>query len=206
MPGYTPFPQEYRSVHRYAETVTHTTGTAGVAGSENIWALTGIYDPNITGTGHQPYGFDQLTPLYARYIVEEVEAEVRFLELGGTQDICCVMMARNSQSYVTTGSNTDTLTENPAIMTKNLSPYGSNRTVVFRRRFKPWDLLGITRQQFLATTSDYYSGTASSNPAYMPYLVTNTSSYDGTAGVVCRCQVVLTYHVKWFERKLQTSS
>jgi hypothetical protein len=31
---------------------------------------TAVYDPDYTGTGHQPYGFDQHSRLYNHYIVD----------------------------------------------------------------------------------------------------------------------------------------
>jgi hypothetical protein len=33
------------------------------------WSCNGLYDPNITGTGHQPMYFDQLIGLYDHYTV-----------------------------------------------------------------------------------------------------------------------------------------
>lgn len=41
----------------------------------HVWSLNGIFDPNITGTGHQPIGFDELMPFYDHYCV--IGARVR---------------------------------------------------------------------------------------------------------------------------------
>lgn len=41
---------------------------AGVAGVYQFSA-NGLYDPNISGSGHQPTGFDQLMAIYGEYVV-----------------------------------------------------------------------------------------------------------------------------------------
>ncbi len=61
------FPQSNRTTLRYAESVT----ISGAAGSMATYqfALNGLFDPNITGTGHQPLGFDQWSVFYNNYVV-----------------------------------------------------------------------------------------------------------------------------------------
>lgn len=42
---------------------------AGGATAEYVFSANGLFDPNITGAGHQPRGFDQLMALYDHYVV-----------------------------------------------------------------------------------------------------------------------------------------
>ncbi len=51
----------------YSETIQFSNAT--LVGSQQIFNLNSIYDPNRTGGGHQPYGFDTLITLYNRYRV-----------------------------------------------------------------------------------------------------------------------------------------
>lgn len=51
----------------YSEAIQLDPGLA--AGAAYVFAANGLYDPNITGTGHQPAGFDQLMALYGEYVV-----------------------------------------------------------------------------------------------------------------------------------------
>lgn len=61
------FPWKLRNTLTYVETITITL-TAG-AYQQYVMSCNGLYDPNTTGTGHQPRGFDQLTELYNHYTV-----------------------------------------------------------------------------------------------------------------------------------------
>lgn len=62
------FPDRAHVILVYSESVTITSGTVGVAGVY-VFAANGLYDPNITGTGHQPVGFDQMMLFYNHYVV-----------------------------------------------------------------------------------------------------------------------------------------
>jgi len=51
----------------YHDTV-FVTSTSGVPATY-VFSTNGLYDPNITGTGHQPAGFDQIMLYYNHYYV-----------------------------------------------------------------------------------------------------------------------------------------
>lgn len=59
--------QSLRTVVTYSDWITINPGS-GVAGT-HIYAANGLYDPDITGVGHQPTGFDQMMILYNEYVV-----------------------------------------------------------------------------------------------------------------------------------------
>jgi hypothetical protein len=62
-----PFPRSMRCNHRYVGliSVNPAIGSVGVY----QFSANGLYDPDITGTGHQPMGFDQLCTYYNHYEV-----------------------------------------------------------------------------------------------------------------------------------------
>lgn len=51
----------------YCEAINLNPGIASCA--SYVFAANGLYDPNITGVGHQPAGFDQYMALYSEYVV-----------------------------------------------------------------------------------------------------------------------------------------
>lgn len=52
---------------RYCEYVTLNPGVGTTA--TYIFSANGMFDPNISGVGHQPRGYDQWMQLYSRYVV-----------------------------------------------------------------------------------------------------------------------------------------
>jgi len=70
---------------RYCETapITPSGGTVGTY----IWNCNDLFDPNFTGTGHQPLGFDQYMVLYNHYTVIGAKITVTFI--GDTAEFQC---------------------------------------------------------------------------------------------------------------------
>jgi len=60
--------QKMRCEMTYCEYGVTLNGGAGSA-APYVFAANGLNDPNITGVGHQPMGFDQLMELYNQYTV-----------------------------------------------------------------------------------------------------------------------------------------
>lgn len=67
MPNGFGFPQQVKVRLRYVDVLTMTS-TAGAI-TKNAFSMNSLYDPDYTGVGHQPYGFDQWGALYQYYTV-----------------------------------------------------------------------------------------------------------------------------------------
>ena len=70
-----PFPTRMVATLKYVETVSVTNSLTGVS-SFNI-ACNSIYDPNLSGTGHQPYGHDTYATIYNQYTVLNSKIKVK---------------------------------------------------------------------------------------------------------------------------------
>lgn len=64
-----PFPKTVITRHRYVETVTLPAGAVAGATAFYIFRANGIYDPNYSGTGHQPLYRDEMAARYTNYSV-----------------------------------------------------------------------------------------------------------------------------------------
>jgi len=62
-----PFPIRMVTTLKYAETISISSAVVSVFNT-NIMCNS-IYDPNVTGSGHQPYGHDTYSGLYNQYTV-----------------------------------------------------------------------------------------------------------------------------------------
>lgn len=60
-------------------------GAGGLAASY-VFSANGIWDPNITGVGHQPTGFDQFMSFYDHYCVVSSKIYVHFKNFDNTLD------------------------------------------------------------------------------------------------------------------------
>lgn len=72
-----PIPNRFATKLRYVEFTTINPGVAGIAGVHVVKA-NGMYDPNQTGVGHQPRGFDQLMSMYDHFTVVGARISVQF--------------------------------------------------------------------------------------------------------------------------------
>ncbi len=67
--GLNPLP--FKLVTKLAYHANYTTGSGASAGSTTVrvFNASSCYDPDYSGVGHQPLGFDQLMPMYDHYVV-----------------------------------------------------------------------------------------------------------------------------------------
>lgn len=70
------FGQRTRRVVQYATQYISVTSGAGTAGAY-VFSANGLYDPDITGTGHQPMGFDQMMIFYNHYTVTRSRCRIQ---------------------------------------------------------------------------------------------------------------------------------
>lgn len=64
----SPMPLKFCTKLRYSENFDIDPGAAGICGVQ-VFNAGGLFDPNVTGTGHQPRGFDQLIAMYDHFVV-----------------------------------------------------------------------------------------------------------------------------------------
>ncbi len=61
------YPPRFKARLRYFTTATLSSTSGAVA--SHVFSANGLYDPDITGTGHQPAGYDQVMLSYEHYTV-----------------------------------------------------------------------------------------------------------------------------------------
>jgi len=65
---------------------------------DQIFRANSLFDPDRTGIGHQPRGFDQLTPMYNRYRVNNIKWHVEFAGATLSYNVC-VALVNGAQTY-----------------------------------------------------------------------------------------------------------
>lgn len=101
-PGFKghPFGKQFYTKLRYNEAHTFSaSGTANFASSYKM-NLNSLYDPNETGAGHQPMGFDELMNIYEKYTV--VGAKITVCYIGDTTvpSVCGLRLVDGNESSI----------------------------------------------------------------------------------------------------------
>lgn len=184
-----PIPQRFITKLKYSEVVT----TGATFGNYEM-NLNSIYDPNRTGIGHQPYGFDQLAILYNRYRV--ISCGYR-LQCGlGSTTIPITMTALPANLVVTTGTASE-VRENPRAKYILQQPGGGNLTLS-NKTYIP-SLVGRSKAQYMA--DDRYQSEVNGNPNELAVLNIQTfNTSDAPVGGV-QVQVLMEFVVEWFDIK-----
>lgn len=173
---------------------------SGVLASQ-IYTLNGLYDPDITGIGHQPMGYDQVMPFYEHYHVLECNATVTFINRAAASR---GFVALKITPDVALPASFDELLEEGRVCSDMLGGdgYQFNGTKVLRVKVNVPAVNGLTRRNFIA--SDGYRGSLSSNPAEQTYL--HVAVWGSTTGMDVEVRVVLDYTAVFTEPRNLTSS
>jgi hypothetical protein len=96
---------------RYCETITFTSATV----STTNWCFhcNGLYDPNATGGGHQPYGHDTYADIYNQYTV--LKSKIKITPTGRTASSGnnAIHFGVGIEDSVVSGAPNDTWAERP---------------------------------------------------------------------------------------------
>lgn len=91
-----------RATFRYAERITISGNAVEGALGTHVFSANGAYDPNVTGVGNQPRGFDELMALYDQYTVVKSKIEVRFANQNVSSRPYVGIMVRDTSSISST--------------------------------------------------------------------------------------------------------
>lgn len=185
------FPKMYVTSLRYCETVNLTSSLDAPA--VYSWRPDGLYDPNYTGTGHQPLYFDQLMALYFEYGVLSCKATSTFTWdaattplPGGSVIIGCDLDENATLNF----SGRDSMVEENRMKYKTLTPEKNYAQVV--KYYTPKSFFGIADME----DNDSVWGGIVANPTKDVYLNTFMINQDSVATTVS-CRVLLEFRVKF---------
>ena len=166
-----------------------------------------IYDPDLTGTGHQPRGRDQLDLLYRRYQVYAVQVTVDFyLPVNNDHTLRCFIAGKSPTdgSLWFTAEDIEEHTGGNLVLGTAL-PNVDRSVVTLKAFFRCADLLGVPAKHY-NTDSEYYSADFNNNPAIVPVIDVGCYVPDGTIGFTAEAYCHLTYFTRCSEPKALSQS
>jgi len=189
------FPNTIISKLRYCSFValTSTTGSIGT----NILAANGIFDPDISGTGHQPLYRDTYAGIYDQYIVLGAKVTARF-QPRTTDKAFCVGIVGDDDTTFSTTIETRCEQNNSVWALTGTPHYGP---VTLTATFSPEEMFGI------AAKDDGSSQTAvGSNPSELFCWALWATVVDNVSTAVIDVWYEIDYTVKFTELQTPTQS
>jgi hypothetical protein len=175
------FPPMVTKMLRYSSNTGILSSTSGAVATYVIRS-NDCFDPDFTGTGHQPMGFDQMMVFYNHFCVRKARIKCTFRSISGIQSTACVRIDASSTPLTVI----DRIMEFGGLVSTDLNRtdvYGSMKTVMLSLDVAR--LQGITSKALTADPT--LRGDAATSPTEISYFhialwdanaVTNTAFVD----------------------------
>ncbi len=148
---------------RYCDVSLALDAGAGGIPVSHVFNLTSLYDPDFTGIGHQPIGFDQIMPMYDHYTVIGARARISFTNTDATHSQLVCLQLKDTTAVST---NITEIIENGMNRYTVLSKSdGSRDTTTMTYNFSAKKFYGKSPMD-----GDKYQGTITTNPAEGAFL------------------------------------
>lgn len=189
------FPHAMVAQLRYVDTYALTITAGSLAKQVMRWNST--FDPDLTGTGHQPLYRDTFASIYDQYAVISASAEVKFINASTSSIVCGIV----SEDDANSSSTVDTLCEQALGEHTILPPLtGALSTHTFRLNWNCKDYLHID-----PFSSELYKTAVGNNPTEESDLVIWATDFDA-ASISVTVHVTLVQEVLWTELTSPTQS
>ena len=151
----------YRTKLTYYDVATISTG-AGSAGTR-VYSANGLYDPDITGAGHQPMPFDQLMLSFEHYVVTSAKMTVNFKNTATTNTQSVAISLNADPTPITAYGS---LCENGVLVRDRLGMYPYSDSVKTLTMPISIGKFGAVRQLL---DNPSYEGSVAANPVEQSY-------------------------------------
>ncbi len=174
----------------YVQSFSLLESASGI-GAFQTFRLNDLYDPDFTGTGAQPAGFDQLCLLYSRFRVVMVDVEVHFGCMNGSSTIMALTLP-SAASTLSAGCQSWLLQPYSRCCMLGFNNSGAS-VRKFQNRYDPAVVLGLPKAQYMDEMD--FTCTASNSPLRPAYF--HVAIYS-RHGIVASAQVTVrfVYHVQ----------
>jgi len=149
--------------------------------------LNSVFDPDFTGVGGQPEGFDQLKALYSRYRVMALGVDVKATSLT-SGNAGCIAMAPSENSALSTSAE-----QLGGLRNARTGEYAFGGGIAHMKAlYHIGALLGYSDESVLANTN--LDAAISGNPGFQQYLWVQNRDSSATGAI--QLTIKLTYYVR----------
>lgn len=201
------FPKSTTVKLRYVETVNMDAGSGVFA--LKLFSANGMYDPNLSDSGHQPSNFDTWMSQYDHYTVQSSRISAQFIPTATTTvtpGALGILMSDGGSSVAALGS-LDAILEQPYNKRANQFPTGvtvSNPLPKVSRSFNAARFFGKSKAVILG--DDAYRGSSLLNPSDGCFFELYQYSLNGNNPGAITVIVTIEYLAVFSERRVTISS
>lgn len=189
------FPQEIITKLKYVDNITLSSSSFSI--SKNAFKMNSIFDPDVTGVGHQPLYTDQFSPVYNRYTVLGSKLTVMFTSNTPTTTASSSIVGVVGDDDGTTSSTLTAIQEaNKCDWTALSNSYQGAGTPMCAVTYSPERDLG------LSPDDDTVSASVTADPSAAYYASVFASDLNGSAtATIVFALVEIEYTVKFSRPK-----
>jgi hypothetical protein len=177
----------------YSDSYTSNLGAFTAVNQQ--YRMNSLFDPDLTGTGHQPYRFDQLATFFARYRVRKFEYLVQFQSTSMPLWTGVGPTNGDLATPVTTAATFNQACEVNRINHK-AQCYNGAPSVIYKGVVDLAKLGGTTYSAY--NSDDRYQALVTTNPTELLYF--NVMAYNPSGGtVVLYFSVRLKFYTEFFD-------
>lgn len=178
---------------RYCEQVNMTSTSGGL--QTWVFSANGVYDPNISGSGHQPMGYDTWATLFNHYVVRGSKINVQVTSNGTVPNPAYFGL------YLTDDSSAPYTSYSEFIEAKRgmykLLPQDSNRAIYLSNKFSAKRFFNVTD---IKDNLDRLGSDVTANPSEQAYFMLWVQTTNATTQAV-NAVVTIDYIVEYSEPK-----
>jgi len=187
-----PVPSNHKCILNYTSEKKSLSGSiGGIVGTVAEWGLNCAFDPDLTGVGHQPMGFDQMSALWKSYRVTRVDFKVRAIATSSFPFLAAQINNSQVPSGTVSGQPFTTLNERTNCACKIIED--PNDSVVYGS----FNMSGIEGKSIF---DDNYTATSAGNPGNKIKLVLGCGSSQDDDVSSLDYILELNFHMTWFNR------
>lgn len=191
-PFETGFPPRTKVKLVYEDLITLAPGTTY---SSYIFRGNSLFDPDYTGTGHQPRYFDQYSAVYDRYRVLSSKCEIEMINGSPTAG---AIFSLTPNTEILTFTAWEQAAELPLSISSEIMPVASRYPFRLKAQYSTTQVCGLLPNEMI---DEDWSALIGANPVQIWYWNVNTQSIDKSTNTQVSFRVRITYHAIMYERK-----
>lgn len=160
------------------------------------FCLNSLYDPDVSGTGGQPYYYDQLTNLYNRYRVYGCKVQIQFTCSSSVTNLYPPRVAMVAFGDVfPSWSTMATIQNQKGAYVKTIIP--GQTTAIGTRYYSCHKLLDVSRVEY--DTSEPFQAVVAASPTRTCNLNFYVQNQDGANAITVDVWLMMTFYCKMFD-------